>query len=311
MLEIKHYNESLKNEWNQFINSAKNSSFLFFRDYMDYHSDRFQDHSLMFYEGSTLLAVIPANISNNIAYSHQGLTYGGLIVNHKIKTIKYKSVFDELIKYLKYNSIEKLIYKTVPHIYHTIPAEEDLYLLFNYNAELIKRNISSSIKLNNKVQFSSRRIRGTKKAEKNNLSISKNQSLSEFYSILEKTLEEKHSVKPVHSIDELRSLQEKFPQNIHLYSCYHEQECLAGVIVYETKEVAHAQYIAANSSGKELGALDLLFSELINNEFKHKSYFDFGISSIGDGKTLNSGLINQKEEFGARAITYDTYELRI
>ncbi|MCH2228050.1 MAG: GNAT family N-acetyltransferase [Candidatus Caenarcaniphilales bacterium] len=311
MLEIKHYNKSLKDEWDDFVSSAKNSSFLFLRDYMDYHSDRFQDYSLMFYEESKLLALIPANISDDIVYSHQGLTYGGLIVNHEIKTIKYKSIFEELIKYLKQSTIKKLIYKSLPHIYHSIAAEEDIYLLFTHNAELIKRNISSSIKLNNKVKFSSRRIRGIKKAEKNNLNIVKNHSLNDFYSILEKILKEKHSVRPVHSISELENLKEKFPENIHLYSCYQEQECLAGVIIYETKEVAHAQYIAASELGKELGALDLLFNQLINNDFNHKSYFDFGISSVADGKTLNEGLINQKEEFGARAIVYDAYEIPI
>ena len=42
---------------------SKNGTFLFLRAYMDYHSDRFHDHSLMFHnEKGKLIAVLPANI---------------------------------------------------------------------------------------------------------------------------------------------------------------------------------------------------------------------------------------------------------
>ena len=41
MYNIELYTPEQKTNWNVFIENAKNSTFLFNRDYMDYHSDRF------------------------------------------------------------------------------------------------------------------------------------------------------------------------------------------------------------------------------------------------------------------------------
>lgn len=50
--------------WNEFITNSKNGNFLFYREYMEYHSERFIDRSLMFYKGNNLVAVMPANIKD-------------------------------------------------------------------------------------------------------------------------------------------------------------------------------------------------------------------------------------------------------
>ena len=83
MFEVKTYEASLKEDWNRFVENAKNSTFLFNRNYMDYHADRFQDMSLMVYRKGKLYALLPANRKSDVLYSHQGLTYGGLILSNK------------------------------------------------------------------------------------------------------------------------------------------------------------------------------------------------------------------------------------
>ena len=80
MYKVELYTPERKKEWNIFIENAKNSTFLFDRNYMDYHADRFQDFSLMIYRKNKLYALLPANKKNDVLYSHQGLTYGGLIM---------------------------------------------------------------------------------------------------------------------------------------------------------------------------------------------------------------------------------------
>ena len=76
-------------EWNSFLLQAKSSTFLFNRNFMDYHSDRFADHSLMVYDEKKLVALLPANIYKGTLISHQGLTYGGIVtrVNTKLRHI--------------------------------------------------------------------------------------------------------------------------------------------------------------------------------------------------------------------------------
>ncbi len=46
---------------------------------MDYHSDRFNDHSLVFTRKNRLIGLLPANIKDEALYSHGGLTFGGII----------------------------------------------------------------------------------------------------------------------------------------------------------------------------------------------------------------------------------------
>ena len=102
------------------------------------------------------------------------------------------------------------------------------------------------------------------------------------------------------------------PDIIKLYAAFDEKEKMyAGVVIFDTPQTVHAQYIANSEEGREIGALDLVMDYLINTYATGKKYFDFGISTEDDGRYLNCGLISQKEGFGGRAIIYDFYELNV
>ena len=79
MFEIERYTDAQAGEWNAFVRSSKNGTFLFDRGYMDYHADRFADASLMCRRDGRLYALLPANRDGDALYTHQGLTYGGLV----------------------------------------------------------------------------------------------------------------------------------------------------------------------------------------------------------------------------------------
>jgi hypothetical protein len=68
--------------------------------------------------------------------------------------------------------------------------------------------------------------------------------------------------------------------------------------------------VAANEEGRKLGALDLIFQHLLSERYAAKDYFDFSTTSNeDDGLYLNSGLIRNKESYGARATVFDRYWL--
>ena len=163
-IHLVRYQPDYKNVWNQFVESSKNGTFLFNRDYMDYHSDRFNDFSFLFFRKNKLYCLFPASYKDKIVYSHQGLTYGGLIMNEECRAEIILQIFDLLLSFLKKEGYIKLIYKPIPHIYHKLPSEEDLYSLFRYNASLIGRNISSALQFNHRIQPFHDRIAGLKKA---------------------------------------------------------------------------------------------------------------------------------------------------
>jgi len=312
MIECQKYSKSDKTEWNNFIHNSKNGTFLLNRDYMDYHSDKFKDCSFIFKKkNNKIIAVLPGNINGEKYYSHQGLTYGGFILSKKTTTADVLHIFNLLIKELKKHNIKEIIYKPIPFIYHKIPSQEDIYALFRLNANKIACNISSCIQLNNKITFTESRKSGIRKANAHNIKITESSNLKVFWEILTESLSTQHNTKPVHSIDEITKLKKTFPDNIKLFIASIDNEIIAGTIVFYMKDTIHIQYIVANIKGKELGALDFLFNYLINTEYKHTTFFDFGHSCLKNGNILNENLIFQKEGFGARGIAYETYQINI
>ena len=314
MFEIKQYSLDDAEKWNEFIAISKQGTFLFHRNYMDYHADRFHDCSFIIMEKKRIYALFPANRKDNTLYSHQGLTYGGLITSEKATAEKVCAIFQQLNILLKNMGIERVIYKAIPWIYHRIPAEEDLYTLTNIcHAQLIGRDISSSFSLNNLRKFTESRRGGIRKAMKNGIIVGESNDLAAFWTILNNNLNTKYDAKPVHSLEEIELLRSRFPKEIKLYiATTAEEKPLGGTLIYETSNAIHTQYISASNDGKVLGALDLLFDYIINKVYKGQNkYFDFGKSTEESGTILNKSLIHQKEGFGGRGVCYDTYEWKL
>lgn len=311
MVSITPYQPEHKTRWDQFVRDSKNGVFLFHRDYMEYHSDRFADASLLFFDGDRLLAVMPANRQGDVLYSHGGLTFGGILSDQKMRTPVMLEVFSSLSAHLRECRIGRLVYKAVPYIYHEVPAEEDLYALFRHDARLVRRDVSSTVCMGNRVALSKGRKWSIKKGKANGLDVRRSGDFATFMQIEEDVLLRKYGVRPTHTADEMKLLADRFPEHIKLFAAYHAEKMVAGVIVYESRNVAHAQYIAGTDEGKELFAGDLLIDFLLTEVYAGKRYFDFGISTEEQGRVLNVGLVTQKEEYGARATVYDTYEMEI
>lgn len=308
-ISIQKYNPTFKKEWNSFVAESKNGTFLFHRDFMEYHNDRFVDYSLLVLENNKLLAILPANQLENTIHSHQGLTYGGLVYKD-LKQTKVIAVFKEILFYLNRSGFEKLIAKSIPSIYHKKPAEELLYALFVGQAKLIRRDSLSVIDLKSNFSISKGRMEGVIKAKKLNLRVVEETKFDNFWmTILIPNLEKKHKAKPVHSIEEIKYLHSHFPKNIRQFNVYNEDKIVAGTTIFESEQVAHAQYISANEDKNELGSLDFLYHYLITIVYKNKKYLDFGISNEEQGKKWNSGLAFWKESFGASSIMQDFYEI--
>jgi len=308
MIEIRRYKENDEQSWSAFLDTAKNATFLFERRYMDYHKQRFHDHSLMFFLDGKLIALLPANADGETFFSHTGLTYGGLIMSNDCHAEDVLEIFVSLKKYLAEHHFKQVVYKAIPAIYHRVPAEEDLYALFRVcNARLISRDISSTIIEERPVKWRRDRRYGANKAHTNGITVERDEDYADFWQILQDNLSNKYGANPVHSLDEMLLLKSRFPDNILLYTARLEGEMLGGTVLYAASQVLHAQYISASARGKHLHAIDAIFSYVLNNVACDYKYFDFGKSTEDNGNFLNSSLIYQKEGFGGRAICYDTY----
>ncbi len=316
-MEIVAYRNELKEDWDAFVRSSRNGTFLLERGFMDYHADRFVDCSLLVYEDSSLRGVFGAtwDEGSRTVTSHGGLTYGGLIYDSEATTVEVLAMLQGIFMwYIDYLGAGRVVYKTIPYIYSNCPAEEDRYAIFRAGGRLLSRSISSVVEMSSGIGMRKLRMRGAKRAIDNGMFIDRMSegdwdSLHDYWELLTKVLKERHNVVPVHTYDEMRLLISRFPQNIKLFMVREEKSVVAGCIVFITERVAHIQYIAAGERGRECGALDLLFRHLINESFRSLRYLDFGISTEDGGNRLNEGLIFQKEGFGARGVCYDIYEI--
>jgi len=340
MISISRYTQNKQTEWDDFVKVSKNGTFLFLRSYMDYHSDRFQDHSLMFYnEKNKLIAVLPANskttastLTPNLStlnsqpstlnsqpstlHSHQGLTYGGFVLSPEIHISEVGELFRLTVAYLKENGFCEWIYKQIPYIYHLIPSQEEDYWLWRYNATLKACNMMTAIDLgNSEIDITSSRKRTYfNKLTRQGYTVAIDDNIRNFWPILEDNLMERFCSRPVHSLSEIELLKQRFPDNIVCCTVKNpDGKTLAGTLLFITQQVVRTQYISASHEGKHTNALDYLMLTLIrhykdNPEYR---YFEFGTSMAEDGIHLNEGLILQKEGFGGRAVACKTYSINI
>ncbi|WP_374449229.1 GNAT family N-acetyltransferase [Cloacibacterium normanense] len=313
MLTIEKFSPESKSKWDHFVSTAKNGLFFFYRDFMDYHADRFKDHSLIIYKNedrNEILAVFPANENDRQIISHGGLTFGSLVISPNTKGKDVITIFDEIKNYYKQLGFAKIIYKAIPYIFHKYPCQEDLYALYLSDSKLIRRDISSVIEISDKIEFSQSKKNLINRFIKAGQHIDEETKFERFWDLLSKVLI-KFDTKPVHTVEEITRLKHTFGNNIRLFTVNHDSELLAGVVIFDFGNVVHTQYMANSDKGRKLGALDFINYHLINYVFRDKKYYSFGISTEENGRYLNQGLLQQKENMGGRAVVLDFYEIEL
>ena len=314
MVRIEKYSSEKEDIWNRFNKESKNSLFMFDRKYMDYHSDRFKDHSLLFYDEDKLIAILPLSEHGEELKSHGGLTYGGFITDSKMKQHTIMDCFKTFISYAKENGFSKVTYKCIPHIYHNQPAEEDRFALFANGAQLVTVDVSTYVNLSSPLKMPKGRKAQISRAKREGVVIEELSSLEDFETFIElenAVLKERHEVTAVHTGSELKLLKDRLPENIHLFASMKDGNLIAGTVVYEYDQVIHTQYMAADEEARTIGALDLAVSTVIEKYKNSKKWLDFGISTEHGKIYLNEGLCSQKEGFGGRTGVYEIWELNI
>lgn len=310
MVTISVYSPIQHSEWNHFVYGAKNSTFMHLREYMDYHSSRFTDNSLIAYQNNKIIGVLPANRVGDTLYSHQGLSYAGWLVQTKhFDVTNMLRIWDAMAEFLPSIGIKRLVYKPSPHIYHSYPAEEDLYAIFRHNGVIASTTISTVIPIADAIRFNENSRRAVRLAQKEGIVINETTDYAPYWDVLTELLNERYGVNPVHTLAEINLLHSLFPINIRLFTANLGDDVLGGTLIYHTGLVAHAQYIAASQKGKAMKVLPIIFDHLINTEFSQTKYFDFGTSNEQGGRVLNEGLVMQKTGMGGRGIVYNTYSI--
>lgn len=312
-LSLKIYEKTDEGLWDEFCKNSHQATFLHERCFLNYHGEKFKDLSLIIEEEGECVGLFVAaeDLRNSQkVVSHPGITYGGVIHQGKLKGLKMLELFECLRKYYLELGYTKLLYKAVPFIYHQVPAQDDLYALFRVEAVRIRCDLSSSIDLSHRLSVSERRRRSFKKAVKAGVFIEERaEFISDLWKVLEANLASKHDAQPVHSLSEINLLMSLYPENIKCVVARLEGAVIAGVVLFLSPRVSHAQYIASSDLGYSVSALDLVFEHCIDKALKeNKRFFDFGISNEQGGFVLNNGLYQFKSEFGGGGVVHEFFE---
>jgi len=309
-ISIRRYHNKDFALWNQWVAQAKNATFLFHRDFIEYHKGRFEDYSLMLFSDEKLLAILPAHRAEKSVFSHQGLTYGGLVVNEKLRSTDFFTLFEKLLIFLHKEGINELYIKGFPHFYTTQFADEIKYLQFVLGAEIYRKDFCAVIHLAAPYDISASVIRDRKKALQNGYQIDFDGDISLFWEeVLIPNLQETFQCNPVHSVEEILYLKEKFPQHIQQVNVLSEKgEIIGGTTLFIDKKTVHSQYISMKKKLLTRGVLDHLHCSILEKIESDFSYFDFGISNEEEGKKINKGLLEWKEKFGARPAIQEFYK---
>lgn len=309
---IEKYQQGHYGLWNDFVSRSKNGTFLFQRGFMEYHSDRFKDFSLLIFEGNIIKGLFPANIDKDAVYSHQGLTYGGLVLDSHSSLEDINDIFEVLIAFLKEHGVSRLFIKYIPYIYNKRASHEFEYLLFNKQAQLYRKDLNLAIDYSKPARISKSKLKHFRRISGLGLEIRQDTDFRMFWDdVLIPRLKEKHNVSPVHSKEEIQLLHDRFPENILQYNAYYENEIVAGITLFNCGNVVKSQYGATTDRGEKVRALDFIFITLIE-EYRDKScFFDMGTVTEAGEKGYNPGLLKQKQELGCNIYTQDFYLLQL
>lgn len=298
--------------WNDFISQANNATFLFDRNFMEYHADRFQDFSLLIFEEDILQAVVPANFKDDTFYSHQGLTYGGFVFANEFPLEEVQAVVSETFIFLQQQAFVKCEIKSMLPFYAPDFHAEIQQVLSDKQAKITAQKMNLAIDFRTEYSISKSKLKHYRRLQSEGLVVKKEADCTVFWQeVLEPLLLEKYHTKPLHSLAEINSLQSKFPNHIEQYNLYRDGEILAGITLFKSRKVVKSQYGATTENGKKFRALDYLFLYLIDSFKADYDYFDMGTVDDNSELGYNEGLLNQKKELGCSVYSQNIFQIAL
>ena len=312
---VRSYKPGDAEVWENLVARSSTGTMLHTRRFISYHGDRFRDRSLMIEDRrGKVVGVFPAAedpADAEMVVSHPGLTYGGLIHDGSLSGASMVDALAAIANCYRALGYCRFRYKVVPSIYRSAPSADDLYALFRIGFCHYRCDLSAAIDLSHRGRVAHSRPQRRRRAEAAGVSAKEDWGqIAAFWRVLELNLARRHGASPVHSLDEIELLHDRFPSEILLMAAKIGDALVGGTLLFLTGPVLKAQYTGTTEEGRATFAMDPVLEQAINLARERGCrFFDFGTATLDEGRSLNQDLYQFKVSFGAGGITYDHYEL--
>lgn len=299
---IAPYQPAQAAQWDRVVSESECACLLFYRGYMDYHADRFVDASLVARLDGRLVGVFPASAEEDSVHSHGGLTFGGWQFIATLPLDIRQQIHSATIQLYHDMGFARVTVRSMPKFFLDVTGGKEwdrkgVAVIRTLTGAAVDLSLPESLGVK-------RRPRAVKALKCHEFS---NSSAEEFWPVLKEVLAVRHGVSPVHSLEEMKLLQGRFPEQIRVFKATREERILAGAIVYLSCNVAHIQYMATSLEGRASHALDGLIIWLMRTYAGRLRWLSMGTSNERNGQ-INQGLLDYKLSFGATPFPHDIQE---
>lgn len=320
-MTVRPYEDRDAVAWNALVARAPGANFLHGRRFLAYHGARFQDASLVIERDGEMIAVLPAALDPQDAahvISHPGATYGGLVAP-RFSASDVVAALLAIAQHYRDAGLTRLTYKTVPLHLTVVPSQADRYALWRLGAALLRRDLWSVVWTHEDGETTTRLRRQLRIAERHALTAFEANDAEDYrryHALLSANLDERHGVKPVHTVAELVDLRARLGDAVSLWlvtAAAEPETLLAGVWLFRFGKTAwHTQYIASSPEGREKRAMHFLLQHLLSAARAGGiAALSYGAVTEQDGLVLNPGLERFKVEFGGGLVIHDFFTLSL
>ncbi len=317
MIRIKQIMPDDRDRWKDFVLRSNNGTVFHLPAFLDYHPEgRFINHHLIAESGNDIVSIIPGALTerdDGVWFrSYPGASYGGPVLNDSLGLSRIENTVDELIAYARSEGWCGIEMTPPPIVYSRRPNDYLDFSLIKRGFEYRKRELTAVIDLSRlgeelRLGFRSSALRGVRKAVKSGVTIEENPDFSLFYSVLESNLQQRHNVRPTHTLEELEKLRILLGKDrIRQFIARKDKEVLAGMVMFHCNpRVTLAFYISHDQEHQALRPVNLVYMEVIKWA-KQMGYHYMDLGTFTLDMEVNHGLCRFKESFSAMGIFRNT-----
>ena len=315
------YEEEYSEVWDDFVEDKSiNGTFLHTRKFYNHQpQNRTDDNSYLFYKKNKLIGIIGCALQteDSLLISHPRSTYGGFIVSKVVGVEESLAIVQLLLEEAEKNSVKEVIIRNPFRIFYKKPCDEFDYAMWHFGFKVLYRELEVAIPTDEKTNIEANYTEGTRsglhKAMKN-LTVEESNDYRSFWTMLEKTLQERHNKTPTHNysqiVELLRNVGDK---KIKLFVTKKNKQVIAGLVLFILNGICvHAQYIAYDTAFQNERPLNILLHHVSKwAQENHYQYFNLGRPTEDNGNIVNFNLFKFKESYGGRGVLRETMHIKM